>query len=63
MLSQVAHRGVCSARSVSHLGDSQANVARSGDVTKCGSDSPTVNEQLMSREAPASITIAVVQWY
>ena len=32
-------------------------------MTKCGSDRPTVNERLISREAPASITLAVVQWY
>ncbi len=32
-------------------------------MTKSGSGSPTVNERLMSREAPASITLAVVHWY
>ncbi len=55
---------MCARQEVYHgLGDSQENLARSDDVTKCGSDSPTVNELLMSREAPASITLAVVQWY
>ena len=33
------------------------------EVTKCGSDSLRVNERLMSREASASITFAVVEWY
>ena len=32
-------------------------------ATKYGSDSLTVNERLMSRGTPASITLAVVQWY
>ena len=35
----------------------------SDEVTKCGSDSLTVNERLMSRGTPVSITLAVVQWY
>ena len=33
------------------------------EQTMCGSDSLTVNEQLMSMEAPASMTLGVVQWY
>ena len=49
---------MCARQEVCHdLGDSQEIVARSdersdkvtNDVTKCGSDSPTVNERLMSR--------------
>ena len=30
---------------------------------QCGSDSLTVNERLMSRGTPASMKLAVVEWY
>ena len=44
MSRQVAHRGVCSTRSISHLGDSQENLARSDEVTKSRRDEVSIGQ-------------------